>query len=103
MFNQSGHIQSISRSNCGEKAHKSKPPAVVVGLVHKLNTGSTECAGNGTYKLLKGRFAQLSSCLCRQQIDNLIHTNLADIVVELLMTLYEGADGDKGDIKRFIG
>ena len=46
-----------------------------------------------------------SPCLCPQQIDNLIHSNLADIVVELLMTLYEGggSDGDQGDLKRFIG
>lgn len=47
----------------------------------------------------------LSPCLCPQQIDNLIHSNLADIVVELLMTLYEGsgAEGETGDLKRFIG
>lgn len=44
-------------------------------------------------------------CLYLQQIDNLIHSNLADIVVELLMTLYEGSrpEGDGGDLKRFIG
>lgn len=43
--------------------------------------------------------------ICPQQIDSLIHSNLADIVVELLMTLYEGcgADGDTGDLKRFTG
>ncbi|KAM6933084.1 serine-protein kinase ATM [Xenentodon cancila] len=52
------------------------------------------------YGLLKD-----ASCLGKQQIDNLIHSNLADIVVELLMTLYEksGAEGDGGDLKRFIG
>uniref|UniRef100_UPI0037E93D82 serine-protein kinase ATM n=1 Tax=Semicossyphus pulcher TaxID=241346 RepID=UPI0037E93D82 len=52
------------------------------------------------YDLLKD-----ANCLGKQQIDNLIHSNLADIVVELLMTLYEGsgAEGDKGDLKRFIG
>ncbi|XP_069003708.1 serine-protein kinase ATM [Embiotoca jacksoni] len=46
-----------------------------------------------------------ASCLGKQQIDSLIHSNLADIVVELLMTLYEGggAEGDRGDLKRFIG
>lgn len=52
------------------------------------------------------RHAQ-SLCLCihLQEIDNLIHSNLADIVVELLMTLYEGAgaEGDRGDLKRFVG
>uniref|UniRef100_M4AR83 Serine-protein kinase ATM n=1 Tax=Xiphophorus maculatus TaxID=8083 RepID=M4AR83_XIPMA len=50
------------------------------------------------YDLLKD-----ASCLGKQQIDSLIHSNLADIVVELLMTLYEGcgADGDTGDLKRF--
>ncbi|XP_039987125.1 serine-protein kinase ATM [Xiphias gladius] len=52
------------------------------------------------YNLLKD-----ASFLGKQQIDSLIHSNLADIVVELLMTLYEGggAEGDRGDIKRFIG
>ncbi|KAM6987939.1 serine-protein kinase ATM isoform 2-T2 [Tautogolabrus adspersus] len=52
------------------------------------------------YDLLKD-----ANCLGKQQIDNLIHSNLADIVVELLMTLYEGsgAEGDRGDLKRFIG
>ncbi|XP_028274525.1 serine-protein kinase ATM isoform X2 [Parambassis ranga] len=49
------------------------------------------------YELLKD-----GSCLGKQQIDNLIRSNLADIVVELLMTLYEGSDGDR-DLKRFIG
>ena len=40
-----------------------------------------------------------------QEIDNLIQNNLADIVVELLMTLYEGSgsEGDRGDLKHFIG
>uniref|UniRef100_A0A1A7X0C2 non-specific serine/threonine protein kinase n=1 Tax=Iconisemion striatum TaxID=60296 RepID=A0A1A7X0C2_9TELE len=47
------------------------------------------------YDLLKD-----TSCLGKQQIDDLIRSNLADIVVELLMTLYEG---DGGDLKRFIG
>uniref|UniRef100_A0AAQ5XCA8 non-specific serine/threonine protein kinase n=1 Tax=Amphiprion ocellaris TaxID=80972 RepID=A0AAQ5XCA8_AMPOC len=52
------------------------------------------------YDLLKD-----ASCLGKQQIDNLIHSNLADIVVELLMTLYEGsgAERDRGDLTRFIG
>ncbi|XP_037632338.1 serine-protein kinase ATM isoform X2 [Sebastes umbrosus] len=52
------------------------------------------------YDLLKD-----ADCLGKQKIDNLIHSNLADIVVELLMTLYEGggAEGDRGDLKRFIG
>ncbi|MED6266273.1 hypothetical protein CHARACLAT_000394 [Characodon lateralis] len=46
-----------------------------------------------------------ASCLGKKQIDSLIHSNLADIVVELLTTLYEGgaADGDTGDLKRFTG
>ncbi|KAK7882898.1 hypothetical protein WMY93_029072 [Mugilogobius chulae] len=45
------------------------------------------------------------NCLGKQQIDSLIHSNLANIVVELLMTLYEGsrADGDRGDLKLFTG
>uniref|UniRef100_A0A3Q1IFI7 non-specific serine/threonine protein kinase n=1 Tax=Anabas testudineus TaxID=64144 RepID=A0A3Q1IFI7_ANATE len=52
------------------------------------------------YDLLKD-----ANCLGKQQIDNLIHSNLADIVVELLMTLYEGSgrEGDRGDLKCFIG
>ncbi|XP_030599575.1 serine-protein kinase ATM-like [Archocentrus centrarchus] len=52
------------------------------------------------YDLLKD-----ASCLGKQQIDSLIHSNLPDIVVELLMTLYEGsgAEGDTADLKRFIG
>ncbi|XP_035535893.1 serine-protein kinase ATM isoform X1 [Morone saxatilis] len=52
------------------------------------------------YDLLKD-----ANCLGKQEIDNLIHSNLADIVVELLMTLYEGggAKEDRGGLKRFIG
>lgn len=45
--------------------------------------------------------------LCLQEIDSLIHSNLADIVVELLMTLYEGSgpegSGPDGDLRRFVG
>ncbi|XP_060928737.1 serine-protein kinase ATM isoform X1 [Limanda limanda] len=52
------------------------------------------------YNLLKD-----DNCLGKQQIDSLIHTNLADIVVELLMTLYEGVgtEGDRGELQCFIG
>ncbi|XP_033952949.1 serine-protein kinase ATM [Pseudochaenichthys georgianus] len=50
------------------------------------------------YELLKE-----ASCLGKQQIDSLIHSNLADIVVELLMTLYEGSEEENGDLKCFIG
>ncbi|KAM9318497.1 serine-protein kinase ATM [Pholidichthys leucotaenia] len=52
------------------------------------------------YDLLKG-----ASCLGKQQIDSLIHSNLADIIVELLMTLYEGSggEGDRGELKTFTG
>ncbi|KAM3874841.1 serine-protein kinase ATM [Diretmus argenteus] len=52
------------------------------------------------YDLLKD-----ADCLGKQQIDSLIRSNLADIVVELLMTLYEGAgtEGQGGDLRRFIG
>ncbi|XP_037122890.1 serine-protein kinase ATM [Syngnathus acus] len=52
------------------------------------------------YDLLKD-----ANCLGKQQIDSLIHSNLPEIVVELLMTLYEGgaAEADRGDLKRFIG
>lgn len=44
-------------------------------------------------------------CTCLQEIDNLIHNNLADIVVELLMTLYEGtgSDSDGGGLALFTG
>uniref|UniRef100_A0A8C8F0Y4 non-specific serine/threonine protein kinase n=1 Tax=Oncorhynchus tshawytscha TaxID=74940 RepID=A0A8C8F0Y4_ONCTS len=50
------------------------------------------------YDLLKD-----SNCLGKPQIDSLIHSNLSDIVVELLMTLYEGAateEGGRGDLRR---
>ncbi|XP_076837050.1 serine-protein kinase ATM isoform X2 [Brachyhypopomus gauderio] len=51
------------------------------------------------YDLLKA-----PDCLGKQQIDSLICGNLADIVVELLMTLYEGAaSGSDTDLQRFIG
>ncbi|XP_041851361.1 serine-protein kinase ATM isoform X1 [Melanotaenia boesemani] len=52
------------------------------------------------YDLLKD-----TSCLGKQQIDSLIHSNLADIIVELLMTLYEGggAERDRGGLTCFIG
>ncbi|KAK5868357.1 hypothetical protein PBY51_009383 [Eleginops maclovinus] len=50
------------------------------------------------YDLLKD-----ASCLGKQQIDSLINSNLADIVVELLMTLYEGSEGERGELKCFIG
>lgn len=48
----------------------------------------------------------LSPVSCLQQIDSLIYGNLADIVVELLMTLYEGAESDtaeREDLHQFIG
>ncbi|XP_061781898.1 serine-protein kinase ATM [Nerophis lumbriciformis] len=52
------------------------------------------------YHLLKD-----ANCLGKQRIDSLIHSNLPDIVVELLMTLYEGsaAEEDRGDLTRFTG
>ncbi|XP_061537263.1 serine-protein kinase ATM isoform X2 [Phycodurus eques] len=52
------------------------------------------------YDLLKD-----ANCLGKQQIDSLIHRNLPEIVVELLMSLNEGsaAEEDRGDLKRFIG
>ncbi|KAJ8280888.1 hypothetical protein GJAV_G00060510 [Gymnothorax javanicus] len=54
------------------------------------------------YNLLKD-----SSCLGKQQIDSLIRNSLPDIVVELLMTLYEGVGLEQGqeagDLRRFIG
>ncbi|XP_061682550.1 serine-protein kinase ATM isoform X3 [Syngnathoides biaculeatus] len=52
------------------------------------------------YDLLKD-----ANCLGKQEIDGLIHRNLPEIVVELLMTLYEGsaAEEDRGNLKRFIG
>ncbi|KAL2096545.1 hypothetical protein ACEWY4_008693 [Coilia grayii] len=54
------------------------------------------------YDLLKD-----SQCLGKQQIDSLICGNMADIVVELLMTLYEEAGGgegeERGGLHRFTG
>ncbi|KAM8853870.1 serine-protein kinase ATM [Synchiropus picturatus] len=49
------------------------------------------------YQLLKD-----ADCLGKQQIDSLIRSHLPDIVVELLMTLYEGAAA-AGDLKHFMG
>ncbi|CAN9511502.1 unnamed protein product [Ophioblennius macclurei] len=43
-----------------------------------------------------------AGCLGKKKIDSLIHSNLADIIVELLMTLYEGR-GAEGDLKQFTG
>uniref|UniRef100_A0A673I3Z0 non-specific serine/threonine protein kinase n=1 Tax=Sinocyclocheilus rhinocerous TaxID=307959 RepID=A0A673I3Z0_9TELE len=52
------------------------------------------------YDILKN-----SNCLGKQQIDGLICNNLADIVVELLMTLHEteGAAAGGGDLQKFTG
>ncbi|KAK6486135.1 serine-protein kinase ATM-like isoform X1 [Huso huso] len=53
------------------------------------------------YDLLKE-----DSCLGKQQIDNLIHNNLPEIVVELLMTVYESANqeaGEGADLVNFVG
>ncbi|XP_057694572.1 serine-protein kinase ATM isoform X1 [Corythoichthys intestinalis] len=52
------------------------------------------------YDLLKDE-----NCLGKQKIDGLIHSNLPEIVVELLMTLYEGGANteERGDLKRFVG
>ncbi|XP_065137946.1 serine-protein kinase ATM [Paramisgurnus dabryanus] len=53
------------------------------------------------YDLLKD-----SNCLGKQQIDSLICNNLADIVVELLMTLHETAGestGNNEDLHKFTG
>ncbi|KAG7247977.1 hypothetical protein CRUP_006986, partial [Coryphaenoides rupestris] len=53
------------------------------------------------YELLKD-----TACLGKQRIDSLIQSNLADIVVELLLTLYEGPGAgaqEPGDLQRFIG
>ncbi|XP_076138976.1 serine-protein kinase ATM [Alosa pseudoharengus] len=52
------------------------------------------------YDLLKDK------CLGKQQIDSLICGNLADIVVELLMTLYEETGAkreERGDLHKFTG
>ncbi|MBN3300154.1 ATM kinase, partial [Amia calva] len=50
------------------------------------------------YDLLKD-----NSCLGKQKIDCLIHSNLPEIVVELLKTLYEGDSEEAGDLGRFTG
>uniref|UniRef100_A0A803TVI5 FAT domain-containing protein n=1 Tax=Anolis carolinensis TaxID=28377 RepID=A0A803TVI5_ANOCA len=45
-------------------------------------------------------------CLGRQLIENLFHSNLPEIVVEILMTLHEPVDikaGEECDLKRFAG
>ncbi|MGH0157164.1 UNVERIFIED_CONTAM: hypothetical protein FKN15_067189 [Acipenser sinensis] len=46
------------------------------------------------------------TCVVLQQIDNLIHNNLPEIVVELLMTVYESANqeaGEGADLVNFVG
>ncbi|XP_053871494.1 serine-protein kinase ATM isoform X1 [Malaclemys terrapin pileata] len=46
------------------------------------------------------------SCLGKQQIDNLSHSNLPEIVVELLMTLHEPVNtkaGEGADLSKFTG
>ncbi|CAM5075810.1 unnamed protein product [Natator depressus] len=46
------------------------------------------------------------NCLGKQQIDNLSHSNLPEIVVELLMTLHEPVNnkaGEGGDLSKFTG
>ncbi|XP_077468061.1 serine-protein kinase ATM [Stigmatopora argus] len=52
------------------------------------------------YDLLKD-----ANCLGKQKIDSLIHSNLPEIVVELLMTLFEGGANseERGDLKCFVG
>jgi len=71
------------------------------GCVSPVNTDPDDV----NVKLQQGHELSSHFQMRLQEIDNLIHNNLADIVVELLMTLYEGggAEGDRGDLKRFIG
>lgn len=82
-------------------------PKIMVNILPYFALPGQDCAvaeqrdkANRVYDLLKE-----PGCLGKQQIDSLIHSNLANIVVELLMTLYEGsgADGDAGDLRNFTG
>ncbi|KAJ8400321.1 hypothetical protein AAFF_G00397040 [Aldrovandia affinis] len=69
---------------------------------HDPHTAQQRDKAHRVYDLLKD-----SSCLGKQQIDSLIQGHLPDIVVELLMTLYEGAGQEEGSesghLLRFIG
>ncbi|XP_030632937.1 serine-protein kinase ATM isoform X2 [Chanos chanos] len=83
-------------------------PKIMVNILpHFAMSGQDSQAGrqrekaHRVYDLLKD-----SECLGKQQIDNLICNNLADIVVELLMTLYEEAEPgteSSGELQRFTG
>ncbi|XP_053342610.1 serine-protein kinase ATM isoform X1 [Clarias gariepinus] len=68
---------------------------------HDTEVAKQREKAHNVYDLLKD-----DQCLGKQQIDSLIFNNLAEIVVELLMTLYEHAGSgtaDRGDLQKFIG
>lgn len=73
-----------------------------------MSHNCSECGGEkSVFKMqqLLLSVEAVSLCTRLQEIDNLIHSNLADIVVELLMTLYEGtgASSDGGELGLFTG
>ncbi|XP_019720538.1 serine-protein kinase ATM [Hippocampus comes] len=80
-------------------------PKIMVNILPYFALSGQETAqqrekAHRVYDLLKD-----ANCLGKQQIDSLIHSNLPELVVELLMTLYErgASEEDRGDLKRFIG
>ncbi|XP_051934283.1 serine-protein kinase ATM [Hippocampus zosterae] len=80
-------------------------PKIMVNILPYFALSGQETAqqrekAHRVYDLLKD-----ANCLGKQQIDCLIHSNLPELVVELLMTLYErgASEEDRGDLKRFIG
>ncbi|XP_058274732.1 serine-protein kinase ATM isoform X2 [Hemibagrus wyckioides] len=106
-FEQVKSIGSLLKQDWRQLVAKCFPKIMVNILPHFALPGhDTEAAtqrekAHHVYDLLKD-----DQCLGKQQIDSLICGNLADIVVELLMTLYEGAGSDtaeRGDLQKFIG
>ncbi|KAK3513535.1 hypothetical protein QTP70_016470, partial [Hemibagrus guttatus] len=106
-FEQVKSIGSLLKQDWTQLVAKCFPKIMVNILPHFALPGhETEAAtqrekAHHVYDLLKD-----DQCLGKQQIDSLICGNLADLVVELLMTLYEGAESgtaERGDLQKFVG
>ncbi|XP_028656011.1 serine-protein kinase ATM [Erpetoichthys calabaricus] len=80
-------------------------PKIMVNIlpcfaIKKNEVGQQREKASKVYDIL-----QEDICLGKQKIDILIHNNLPEIVVELLMTLYEGANQEprEEDLSKFVG
>ncbi|XP_009997696.1 PREDICTED: serine-protein kinase ATM [Chaetura pelagica] len=62
-------------------------PKILVNILPYFALAEQRDTASKVYDMLKDE-----SCLGKQQIDNLCHNNLSEIVVELLMTLHEPPD-----------